>query len=68
MSDDGLDLFEREDELKDHARKLERERDEAREDAIQLAHNVIKYASPSLAGFGYTKAQEALGKLKPYLP
>lgn len=29
MSDEGLDLYDREDELKDHARKLERERDEA---------------------------------------
>lgn len=28
MSDDGLDLHDREDELKDHAFKLERERDE----------------------------------------
>lgn len=31
MSDEGLDLYDREDELKDHARKLERERDELRE-------------------------------------
>lgn len=31
MSDEGLDLYDREDELKDHARKLERERDEMRE-------------------------------------
>ena len=36
MSDEGLDLYDRGDELKDHARKLERERDEAREELARM--------------------------------
>lgn len=54
--------------------KLERERDEAREEiaamreAIREAHNLVRWLVPNSDGLHHRTATAALAKLQPFLP